>query len=98
MAINAGVDMQTYDFDHSVFQNAVRAGISDGSLSPIALDRAVSSVLRVKFALGLFDHPLVDPSLDARVHRTHDHLDISLESARFTSVGSPADHALEAGS
>lgn len=82
MAINAGVDMQFYDFDHATFQGAILSGIKDGSLSPVALDRAVSSVLRAKFALGLFDKPMVDPTLDARVHRAPAHLDVSLESAR----------------
>ncbi len=81
MAINAGVDMQFYDFDHKTFQGAIIDGIRDGSLSPIALDRAVSDVLRVKFELGLFDHPLVDPALNARVHRAKEHLNLSLESA-----------------
>jgi beta-glucosidase len=81
-AINAGVDMQFYDFDHQTFQNAIIDGLKDGSLSPVALDRAVSSVLRVKFELGLFDHPLVDPTLYARVNRSPDHLAIALQSAR----------------
>jgi beta-glucosidase len=81
MAINAGVDMQFYDFDHQVFQNAIIDGTKDGSLRPEALDRAVSSVLRVKFELGLFDHPLVDPALYARVNREQAHLDVARESA-----------------
>jgi beta-glucosidase len=81
MAVNSGVDMQFYDFDHRTFQNAIIDGIRDGSLSPAALDRAVSDVLRVKFELGLFDHPLVDPALDAKEHRAPAHLALSLESA-----------------
>jgi beta-glucosidase len=81
LAINSGVDMQFYDFDHKTFQSAIIDGIKDGSLSADALDRAVSDVLRVKFELGLFDHPLVDPALNARVHRARAHLDLSLESA-----------------
>jgi beta-glucosidase len=82
MALNAGVDMQFYDFDHDVFQKSIVSGIQDGSLSPAALDRAVSGVLRVKFLLGLFDHPMVDPSLAAKVNRSQAHLDLSIESAR----------------
>ena len=82
LAINSGVDMQFYDFEHDVFQGAIVEGIHDGTLSPSALDRAVSSVLRVKFALGLFDRPTVDPTLDAKVRRSQAHLDLSLESAR----------------
>jgi beta-glucosidase len=81
LAINSGVDMQFYDFDHKTFQSAIVDGFHDGSLSPAALDRAVSDVLRVKFELGLFDHPLVDPTLNARVHRSPAHLDLSLQSA-----------------
>lgn len=81
-AINAGVDMQFYDFDHQTFQNAIIDGLKDGSLSPVALDRAVSSVLRVKFELGLFDHPLVDPTLYARVNHSPQHIAIALQSAR----------------
>ena len=82
MAIKSGVDMQFYDFDHPVFQNALIDCVHDGSLSQADLDRAVGSVLRVKFALGLFDRPFVDPALNPRVHRSPQHLAVSLESAR----------------
>jgi beta-glucosidase len=82
LAIRSGVDMQFYDFPHDVFQNALVDCAREGSLQQSDLDRAVRSVLRVKFALGLFDHPFVDPTLDARVHRSQPHLDLSLKSAR----------------
>lgn len=81
-AINAGVDMQFYDFSHEDFQNAIASGVKDRTLSTDALDRAVSSVLRAKFALGLFDHPFTDTSLTAAVKRSSQHLDLSLQSAR----------------
>ena len=82
MAIKSGVDMQFYDFDHAVFQKALIDCAHDGSLSQADLDRAVGSVLRVKFALGLFDRPFVDPALNPREHRSPQHLALSLESAR----------------
>src|SRR5258708_6797749 len=82
MAIRAGVDMQFYDFEHSVFQKALVDCVHEGTLSQADLDRAVRSVLRVKFSLGLFDHPLVDPELSAKVNRSAEHLALSLESAR----------------
>ena len=82
MAIRSGVDMQFYDFDHDVFQKALIDCVHEGSLPQADLDRAVRSVLRVKFALGLFDHPYVDPTLNAKVHRSPAHLAVSLESAR----------------
>jgi beta-glucosidase len=82
LAIQSGVDMQFYDFQHDVFQRALIDCLHEGSLAKTDLDRAVSSVLRVKFLLGLFDSPVVDPSLNTRVYRSQDHLAISLESAR----------------
>jgi beta-glucosidase len=45
------------------------------------LDRAVRSVLRVKFQLGLFDKPMVDVTLAAKVYRSQEHLAVSLRSA-----------------
>ncbi len=82
LAIRSGVDMQFYDLPHDVFQEALIDCVHHGSLSEADLDRAVSSVLRVKFALGLFDHPKIDPSLNATEHRSPAHLALSLESAR----------------
>ena len=82
MGIRAGVDMQFYDFDHAVFQNALIDCAHDRALPLADLDRAVRSVLRVKFELGLFDRPFVDPALKAKVYRSPEHLGLSLESAR----------------
>ena len=82
LAINSGVDMQFYDFDHTTFQDAIIAGVRDGRIDRATLDEAVSRVLRVKFLLGLFDHPFVNELLDQRVRRSPDHLALSLEVAR----------------
>ncbi len=82
MAIRSGVDMQFYDFDHDVFQKALIDCVHEGTLSEADIDRAVRSVLRVKFALGLFDYPFVDPRLSAGVYRSPQHLAVSLRSAR----------------
>lgn len=82
LALNSGVDMQFFDFDHDTFQNAIISGINDGSLTQAVLDRAVGRVLRVKFMLGLFDNPFIDPALDRRVSHCRAHQDLALESAR----------------
>jgi beta-glucosidase len=82
MAVRSGVDMQFYDFSHEVFQQALLDCLRDGALPMVDLDRAVRSVLRVKFMLGLFDHPMVDTALNAQVYRSRAHLEVSLESAR----------------
>lgn len=82
LALNSGVDMQFYDFDHDVFQNAIMDGVKNGQVSPATLDQAVSRVLRIKFLLGLFDHPFVDENLDKTVRRCQTHADLAFESAR----------------
>lgn len=82
MAIHSGVDMQFYDFDHDVFQKALIDCVHEGKLPQADVDRAARSVLRAKFALGLFDKPLVDTALHATVDRSPEHLATSLKSAR----------------
>lgn len=82
MAIRSGVDMQFYDLKHGLFQQSLIHCVQVGTLSQADLNRAVRSVLRVKFALGLFDHPFVDLGLNAKVHRSAAHLAVSLQSAR----------------
>jgi beta-glucosidase len=82
MAIRSGVDMQFYDFEHGIFQQALMDCANEHTLPMRDLDRAVRSVLRVKFLLGLFDHPFVDADLKAKVYRSQQHLAVSLQSAR----------------
>jgi beta-glucosidase len=82
LAIRSGVDMQFYDFEHDVFQHALIDCVSENTLSVAHFDRAVCSVLRVKFMLGLFDRPLVDPELSNRTYRSQPHLSVSLRAAR----------------
>lgn len=81
LALNSGVDMQFYDFGHDVFQNAIVNGVNNGQLSEDTLNRAVGRVLRLKFLLGLFDHPFVDETLDPKVRECAAHNALALESA-----------------
>ena len=81
-ALTAGVDMQFYDFDHATFQDAIIHGVLEGKLPIAVVNRAVSDVLRVKFMLGLFDHPYADTSLAAHVMRSASHEMTALQSAR----------------
>jgi beta-glucosidase len=56
-AFLAGVDM---DMVSSLYHDNLQKLVSSGQVTPSALDAAVRHVLRVKLALGLFDHPFVD--------------------------------------
>lgn len=78
----AGLDMQFYDFPHVQFFNAVTAALKSGQLSAANLNRAVSNVLRVKFMLGLFDHPFIDEDLLKKVNHTEASRAVALQAAR----------------
>ena len=85
-AINAGLDMQFYDFDHDIFQKAVIDGVNEGAIKKAAFDRAVSAVLRIKFELGLFDNPYTDETLIDKVFHSKEHQDLALEAGRKSIV------------
>ena len=57
-AIEAGIDMVMVPSDGARFQAAVRAGLASGAIEPSRIDDAVRRILRVKFELGLFEHPM----------------------------------------
>ena len=44
--------------DGQRFQDAVRTGLAAGTIQPSRIDDAVLRILRVKFELGLFEHPM----------------------------------------
>src|SRR5579862_6663007 len=54
-ALLAGVDMDMVDGD---YQNLIQ-GVRSGTVPQAAVDEAARRILRVKFALGLFDNPYV---------------------------------------
>ena len=56
-AFTAGVDM---DMVSSLYHDHLAKIVSSGEASQAELDEAVRHVLRVKVALGLFEHPYVD--------------------------------------
>jgi len=80
--ITAGLDMQFYDFPHDKFLEAMTTALKSGQLSPNSLNRAVSDVLRVKFMLGLFDHPYIDEGLLKKVNRTDESRKVALQAAQ----------------
>lgn len=61
--VNAGID-QFGGLDDPA---PVLAAVRDGLLQPQRLDQSVSRVLLLKFRLGLFDNPFVDPAVAARI-------------------------------
>jgi beta-glucosidase len=80
--IKAGLNMQFYDFPHAEFLTAMNKALNERSLSMSQLDNAVRDILRVKFMLGLFDHPYTDTTLKNKVFHTKEHQDLALRAAR----------------
>lgn len=56
-AIAAGLDM---DMESGAYHERLVSLVQNGAVPESAVDEAVRRVLRVKFALGLFDHPYVN--------------------------------------
>jgi len=85
-AVNAGLDMQFYDYEHDVFQTSVVEAVKDGSLPTAKLDRAVAAVLRIKFELGLFENPYTDESLVGKVFHNEAHRQLALEAGKKSII------------
>jgi beta-glucosidase len=61
-AVNAGVDMAMEPFDSTAWDNAIIQDVTDGAIPMWRINQAVTRILTLKFNLGLFDNPYVDPS------------------------------------
>ncbi len=61
-AVNAGIDMSMTPFDSTGWQKAMLDNVRNGAISRARVDQSVRRILTLKFRLGLFDHPFVDPS------------------------------------
>jgi len=57
-ALGAGVDM---DMEGNLYGTVIASQVRAGKIPEPVVDEAVRRILRVKFALGLFDHPYTQP-------------------------------------
>ena len=79
-AVNAGVDVSMTPFDYVGWNAGLIQDVQNGLVSKKRIDESVQRILTLKFELGLFDHPYVDPSLaDAAVQSGRD---VTLKAAR----------------
>jgi beta-glucosidase len=56
--VTAGVDME---MEGDAYRNHLESLVKAGRLDVAVIDRAVARILRLKFRLGLFEHPYTDP-------------------------------------
>jgi beta-glucosidase len=62
-AINAGIDMNMAPYDYGRFLKTMLQAVESGDIPMARIDDAVRRILRVKFALNLFEQPDSDPAL-----------------------------------
>lgn len=84
-AVNAGIDMVMVPYDYPRFMATLTAAVERGDVAQSRIDDAVARILRVKFALGLFERPHTDPALLARVG-CPDHRALAREAVRRSVV------------
>ncbi len=82
MAAKSGLDV---DLGGDAFVNLINA-VQQGRISESVIDTAVCRVLRLKFEMGLFEHPYVNPKLAKNVVRGKEHIDIAREAAQQAIV------------
>jgi beta-glucosidase len=83
IAMLAGVDME---LDNPYCFSTLLESMKGSQELRRALDRAVRGILTVKFKLGLFDDPYVDPEVAAQVNHMDENLGLSLKAAEESIV------------
>lgn len=86
MAVNAGLDVQGFDYPNDVWQGALIKLVEEGKIPIERIDDAVSRILRVKFELGLFENPYTDEIRHRAVVRSQEHRQLSLRAAEESAV------------
>ncbi|XP_047973268.1 beta-glucosidase BoGH3B-like isoform X2 [Salvia hispanica] len=84
-AITAGIDMVMVPLRYQLFLADLLHLVESGKIPITRIDDAVVRILRVKFAAGLFEHPLSDSSLLGRV-RCEQHKQLAREAVRKSLV------------
>ncbi|KAJ0622273.1 putative glucan 1,3-beta-glucosidase [Helianthus annuus] len=84
-AINAGIDMVMVPFRYQLFLEDLTYLVESGEVSMARIDDAVERILRVKFAAGLFEHPMADRSL-LDIVGSKPHRELAREAVRKSLV------------
>ncbi|EPS66823.1 hypothetical protein M569_07949, partial [Genlisea aurea] len=84
-AVNAGIDMIMVPYNYTEFINGITELVKTNSIPMSRIDDAVTRILRVKFTMGLFEHPFGDYSLTKQLG-SQEHRDIAREAVRKSLV------------
>ena len=77
-SVTAGVDV---DLGGDAYTNLCHA-VQSGQMDKAVIDTAVCRVLRMKFEMGLFEHPYVDPKIAAKTVRRKEHIELARKIAQ----------------
>jgi beta-glucosidase len=84
-SVNAGVDMNMVPYDYVQFIETMKQAVNNGDIPESRVDEAVRRILRVKFALGLFERPMPDTKYQESV-RSREHLELARQAVRESLV------------
>ena len=84
-SINAGIDMVMVPDDYEDFTGDLIDLVNDGEVAVERIDDAVTRILRIKFMMGLFEHPFSNRSLIDSVGRVK-HREIGRQAVRESVV------------
>jgi beta-glucosidase len=84
-SVNAGVDMNMVPYEYVKFIETMKEAVNNGDISESRVDEAVRRILRVKFALGLFERPMPDIKYQGTV-RSREHLELARQAVRQSLV------------
>lgn len=77
-ALNAGLDVDLGGRAYANLAEAVKRGLT----TEAAIDSACANVLRLKFKMGLFEHPYVDPDKAAKGVRSAEDVEVAHQAAQ----------------
>ncbi|MBO4468707.1 MAG: glycoside hydrolase family 3 C-terminal domain-containing protein [Clostridia bacterium] len=94
-ALCAGIDI---DMSSMCYTENLKNAVLKGDIPVEVLDDAVRRVLRLKFALGLFDHPYTDESAGESMYLCDEHIKLARDAGRRSIVLLKNDGILPLGS
>lgn len=74
LGLEAGVDLQLFDFSHEKWRQGIRTLLQEGRMDRSTLKQAARRVLRVKMLLGLFENPYGDEEREKSILKCTAHL------------------------
>jgi beta-glucosidase len=91
-SVNAGLDMAMMSYNsgfggvnYQTFSDTLKALVNEGAVPLARIDDAVRRILKQKFRIGLFEHPLAHRSLISQVG-SQEHRQIAREAVRQSLV------------